>query len=123
MSNESINIEFNLEAEETIKKLEKIKQLLQDIKELDIDFKISNVLEINNDSTLLFYCKRMVLGDSLEKIEKMLSQKFNAKCVVLNGGIELDKAINYNDKYMYYVHEDGKVSTCPEIEIDLPDKK
>lgn len=31
----SINIELNLEAEETIKKLEKIKQLLQDIKELD----------------------------------------------------------------------------------------
>lgn len=32
---ESINIELNLEAEQTIKKLEKIKQLLQDIKELD----------------------------------------------------------------------------------------
>lgn len=32
---ESIDIELNLEAEETIKKLEKIKQLLQDIIELD----------------------------------------------------------------------------------------
>lgn len=110
MSNEIINIECNLEAEETIKKLEKIKQLLQDIKELNIDFKLSNVLEINNDSTLVFYCKRMISGDSLEKIEKMLSQKFNAKCVVLNEGIELDKAINYNNNYMYYGHEDGSAS-------------
>jgi hypothetical protein len=32
---ESIDIELNLEAKETIKKLEKIKQLLQDIIELD----------------------------------------------------------------------------------------
>nr|DAX64929.1 MAG TPA: hypothetical protein [Caudoviricetes sp.] len=32
---ESIDIELNLEVEETIKKLEKIKQLLQDIIELD----------------------------------------------------------------------------------------
>lgn len=32
---ESINIQLNIEAEETIKKLEKIKQLLQDIIELD----------------------------------------------------------------------------------------
>lgn len=32
---ESISIELNLEAEETINKLEKIKQLLQDIIELD----------------------------------------------------------------------------------------
>ena len=43
---ESINIELNLEAEETINKLEKIKQLLQDIQELDKDFSLSNVLEI-----------------------------------------------------------------------------
>ncbi len=31
----SIDIQLNIEAEETIKKLEKIKQLLQDIIELD----------------------------------------------------------------------------------------
>ena len=60
---ESINIELNLEAEQTIKKLEKIKQLLQDIKELD--------------------------------------ETINCK------------------EYRYYVNKDGRVSTCPEIEISF----
>ena len=59
----SIDIELNLEAEETIKKLEKIKQLLQDIKELD---------EIIN-----------------------------------------------NKDYKYHKHKDGRISTCPEIEISF----
>lgn len=56
---ESINIEL----EQTIKKLEKIKQLLQEIKELD--------------------------------------ETINCK------------------KYKYYRHQDGSISTCPEIKISF----
>ena len=38
----SIDIQLNIEAEETIKKLEKIKQLLQDI--IELDEKIYNMI-------------------------------------------------------------------------------
>lgn len=77
---ESINIELNLEAEETINKLEKIKQLLKDIQELDKDFCLSNVLEINNDSILIFNCKSMLRNDHIEDIERKLSQRLHVRC-------------------------------------------
>lgn len=59
----SITMKLNLEADEAIEKLKKIKETLQEI-------------------------------------------------------IELNKAIN-NNSYRYYRHEDGSVSTCPEIKIDV----
>lgn len=93
---ESIDIELNLEAEETINKLEKIKQLLQDIKELDKDFGLSNVLEINNKSILIFNCRYMLTRRDKENLEKDLSTRFQNRCIVLNGDIELDKVINNN---------------------------
>ena len=95
---ESVNIELNLEAEKAIKKLEKIKQLLQDISKLDMNFNLSNVLEVNNDSVLIFNCKRMLTREYKEETEKRLLQKLQIKCVLLNEGVELDKAINNNSE-------------------------
>lgn len=116
---ESINIELNLEAEETINKLEKIKQLLQRIQELDKDFSLSNVLEINNDSILIFNCKSMLRNDHIEDIERKLSQRLHVRCLVLDQSLKLDKAIN-NNNYKYNRHKDGSIPICPEAEKNIP---
>lgn len=115
---ESINIELNLEAEETINKLEKIKQLLQDIQELDKDFCLSNVLEINNDSILIFNCKSMLRNDHIEDIERKLSQRLHVRCLVLNQSLKLDKAIN-NNNYKYNRHKDDSIPICLEAEKNI----
>ena len=119
---ESINIELNLEAEETTNKLEKIKQLLQDIQELDKDFSLSNVLEINNDSILIFNCKSMLRNDHIEDIERKLSQRLHVRCLVLDQFLKLDKAIN-NNYYKYNRHKDGSIPICPEAEKNIKNQK
>lgn len=115
---ESINIELNLEAEETINKLEKIKQLLKDIQELDKDFCLSNVLEINNDSILIFNCKSMLRNDHIEDIERKLSQRLHVRCWVLDQFLKLDKAIN-NNNYKYNRHKDDSIPICLETERNI----
>lgn len=51
MSNE-ITIPIKID-DEDIKKLEKVKQLLIEIKEIDNEFKISNVINIDDNTTLI----------------------------------------------------------------------
>ena len=53
MINPKITIDINI-ADKDIERLEKVKQLLQDIKEIDSSFKLSNVIEADEDTTLIF---------------------------------------------------------------------
>lgn len=97
MSNEiAIPIKIN---DEDIKKLEKIKQLLMDIKEIDNEFKISNVININDNTTLIFKCESaMVKREHLKEMSEVLSKELNCKCVILDSKINLDKAIKRETK-------------------------
>ena len=92
--------------DEDIKKLEKIKQLLIDIKEIDNEFKISNVINVDNNTTLILKNKGMLRTIDAEEIEEKLSKKLNCRCVILNPIFNLetaikketDKKINCNEK-------------------------
>lgn len=92
---DKINIELDLEADKAISKLEKIKQLLTDIKKLDNSFSLSNVLEINNDSVLVFNLPGLYKEEYIKRLEKKLEDKINCKCLILNH-ISLEKVINKN---------------------------
>lgn len=48
MSNPTIQIDINI-SDKDIERLEKVKQLLQDIKEIDSKFKLSNIINVNED--------------------------------------------------------------------------
>ncbi len=89
----SLEIEINI-PDKDIERLEKVKHLLKDIKEIDSTFKLNNVIETNVDTILVFNCDAMLLKqEDINRYETLLSDKFKHKCILLNRGITLDKAI------------------------------
>lgn len=93
MNDTEIKVNINI-PDKDIERLEKVKQLLQDIKEIDSSFKLSNVIEANVDTILVFNCDNMFLKkEELNRYEILLSDKFKHKCILLNKNMTLDKAI------------------------------
>ena len=87
-----IPVKINI-SDKDIERLEKVKQLLQDIKEIDSSFKLSNVIEADKDTILLFNLECLYTDKSIKDLEILLSNKLNHKCIVLENGLTLDKAI------------------------------
>lgn len=99
--NKSIEIPVNIDiSDKDIERLEKtkyllreIKQTLKEIREIDNNFNLSNIIEVDEDTILIFNCSAMLKKEDLERYENILSDKFNNKCIILNNGLTLDKAI------------------------------
>ena len=73
--------------------LSEVKQILKEIREIDNNFSLSNIIEVEEDTILTFNCSAMLKKEDLERYENILSDKFNNKCIILNNGLTLDKAI------------------------------
>lgn len=96
MNKTSIDLDINVNREQlddTINKLEKIKDLMKEIREIDNNFSLSNVIEADEDTILIFNCDFLLKKESIEEIQKELTNKLQHKCIVLNCNIKLDKAI------------------------------
>ncbi len=98
----SIEIPININiSDRDIERLEKtkcllneVKQILEEIRSIESNFNLSNIIETNKDTVLVFNCNNtMYKQEDLKRHEEMLSNKFNHKCIILNGNITLDKAI------------------------------
>ena len=76
-----------------IERLEKVRDILKEIKELDFDFGISNIIETESNSTLVFKMDGLVKRDWLEEEERKLTNKLKLDCLILPCNMELDKAI------------------------------
>ena len=87
-----VPVDINI-SDKDIGRIEKVKQLLQDIKEIDSSFKLSNVIEVNENTILIFNCASLYRSQDLRDMEVMLTDKLQHKCIILNSGITLDKAI------------------------------
>ena len=87
-----IPVEINI-SDKDIERLEKAKQLLQDIKDINSNFKLSNVIETNKDTILLFNLKCLYTDKAIKALEIFLTNKLNHKCIVLQEGLSLDKVI------------------------------
>ena len=90
----------SLISDKDIENLEKIKQVLSEVKQIlkqirgmDNNFSLSNVIEADEDTILIFNCDFLLKKESIEEIQKELTNKLQHKCIVLNGNIKLDKAI------------------------------
>lgn len=110
----------SLISDKDIENLEKIKQVLSEVKQIlkqirgmDNNFSLSNVIEADEDTILIFNCDFLLKKESIEEIQKELTNKLQHKCIVLNGNIKLDKAIgvDYAKGRDYttttYYNEDG----------------
>lgn len=73
--------------------LSEIKQVLKEIREIDNNFSLSNVIEADEDTVLIFNCECFYKEDHLEEIRRYLTNMLKHKCVILNNGLTLDKAI------------------------------
>lgn len=98
MSNPEIQIDINI-SDRDIERLEKVKKLLQDIKEIDSSFKLSNIIEANENTILIFNIDCFYKKETLEQMEIDLTNRLKHKCIVLNFGLTLDKVINYGIDY------------------------
>lgn len=93
--------------------LSEVKQILKEIREIDDNFSLDNIIEAEEDTILIFNCDFLLKKESIEEIQKELTDKLQHKCVVLNGNIRLDKAIgiDYAKGRDYtttiYYNEDG----------------
>lgn len=75
-----------------IERLEKVRDILKEIKKLDLDFGISNIIEADNKTTLVFKCDSLLKREWLEE-ERKLANKLQLDCLILPCNIELNKAI------------------------------
>ena len=76
-----------------IERLEKVRDILKEIKELNLDFGISNIIETKNNSTLVFKCDALVKREWIEEEERKLTNRLKLDCLILPCNMELDKAI------------------------------
>lgn len=83
----------SLISDNDIKRLEKVRDILKEIKELNLDFGISNIIETESNTTLVFKCNGLLKKEDLEKEEIKLVDKLRLDCLLLPCNIELDKAI------------------------------
>lgn len=93
--------------------LSEVKQILKEIREIDNNFSLSNVIEADEDTILIFNLKCLYTDKAIKDLEIFLSNKLNHKCIILENGLSLDKAIgiDYAKGRDYttvtYYNEDG----------------
>ena len=118
----SIEIPVNIDiSDKDIERLEKVKQLLKDIKEIDDNFSLSNIIEADEDTILVFNCKAMIKKQYLNDIQERLEHETGYKCIVLDDYIRLDKAIkaDYSKEkdYITETYYDGRGNIISEKTI------
>ena len=92
MSNQEITVNINI-PDKDIERLEKVKQILKEIREIDNNFSLSNIIEADENTILIFNCSAMFKKQYLNDMQKELEKEFGYKCIILNDCIKLDKAI------------------------------
>lgn len=82
-----------------IERLEKIKQLLKEIKEIDSNFSLSNVIDIDKESVLIVTTNQSYCKHNIDFIEEDLKKRIGVKCVLIPRGTKIEKAINIGKDY------------------------
>ena len=84
---------INLMSDKDIEKLKEAKQLLQDIRELDSNFSLSNIIQVDNNTKLIFSCSVMCKEEYIKETEEKLIDRLRLDCIVLPNNFKLEKAI------------------------------
>lgn len=73
--------------------LSEVKQILKEIREINNNISLSNIIEADEDTILIFNFSGMLKKQYLNDMQKELEKEFRYKCIILNDCIKLDKAI------------------------------
>lgn len=85
---------IDLFSDKDIERLENIKQLIKEIKEIDKNFSLNNVINTDEDSILIVTTNKNYCKHHIDFIEKDLKNRTGLKCVLIPEGTKIDKAIN-----------------------------
>ena len=115
-SKNNIEIQIDILDDEARNKLQKIKNLLMEIKEIDNGFSLNNVLEVDEDTVLIISTDLSYNKKNIDFIEKDLKKRIGIKCVLIPRGIRIKKKkknkINYEKRVDYITetsYTDGQV--------------
>lgn len=98
--NKSIEIPVNIDiTDKDIENLEKIKEILKEIKELDSNFSLSNVIDTDKESILIVTTNQSYCKHTIDFIEKDLKNRIGVRCVLIPEGTKIEKAINIGIDY------------------------
>lgn len=82
-----------------IEKLEKVKDILKEIKELNIGFGLDNIIEVDKETTLVFTTENILKDCHIQEYADELTDRLQCKCIILHKGFKLDKAVNVGTDY------------------------
>ena len=85
---------IDLFSDKDIERLENIKQLIKEIKEIDKNFSLSNVINTDKDSILIVTTNKNYCKHHIDFIENDLKNRIGLKCILIPEGTKIDKAIN-----------------------------
>lgn len=85
---------IELFTDKDIERLEKIKELVKEIKEIDNNFSTSNILDINEETILIVTTNKSYSKHNIDFIEEDLRRRIGVRCVLIPEGTKIEKAIN-----------------------------
>mgnify|MGYP005769893381 CR=1 FL=1 len=84
----------DLFSDKDIERLEKIKQLIEEIKEIDSSFSLSNIINVDEDSILVVSTNQNYCKHHIDFIEEDLKNRIGIRCVLIPEGTKIEKTIN-----------------------------
>ena len=84
----------DLFSDKDIERLEKIKQLIEEIKETDSSFSLSNIINVDEDSILVVSTNQNYCNHHIDFIEEDLKNRIGIRCVLIPEGTKIEKTIN-----------------------------
>lgn len=85
---------LELFTDKDVENLNKLKEIMKEIKEIDNSFSISNVLDINEESILIVTTKQSYCKRNIDLIEEDLQRRIGVRCVLIPEETKIEKAIN-----------------------------
>lgn len=90
---------LGLITDKDVENLERIKKLIKEIKEIDRNFSLSNVIDINNESILIVTTNQSYYKHNIDFIEEDLKNRIGVRCVLIPEGTKIEKAISIGIDY------------------------
>lgn len=90
---------IELFTDKDIERLEKIKELVKEIKEIDNNFSTSNILDINEETILIVTTNKSYSKHNIDFIEEDLRRRIGVRCVLIPEGTKIEKAISIGIDY------------------------
>lgn len=85
---------IELFTDKDVKNLERIKKLIKEIKEIDSNFSVSNIINVKEETILIVTTNKSYSKHNIDFIEEDLQNRIGVRCVLIPEGTKIEKAIN-----------------------------